>query len=123
MLSWPALLLAPLIALGQLSIAYALVGPACARRDPVALHVVSIVALALVVVLTLLAWRGWQRVAQAKTTVDAAAVPAGPVTLADGSGASQRPRFVALVAVLVGALSALVCAALWLPIWVLSPCS
>jgi len=45
------------------------------------------------------------------------------VTLADSSGASARPRFVDLVAVVVGALSALVCAALWLPIWMLSPCS
>jgi len=47
----------------------------------------------------------------------------GAVTLADSSGASARPRFVDLVALVVGALSALVCAALWLPIWMLSPCS
>jgi len=30
MLSWPALLLAPLVALSELSIAYSLVSPACA---------------------------------------------------------------------------------------------
>jgi hypothetical protein len=29
---------------------------------------------------------------------------------------------VALMAVLVGSLSLLVCGALWLPIWMLSPC-
>ncbi len=33
MLSWPALLLAPLIALGELSLVYALVTPACADQD------------------------------------------------------------------------------------------
>ena len=33
MLSWPALLLAPLLALGELSLAYSLVTPSCASQD------------------------------------------------------------------------------------------
>ena len=40
MLSWPALLVAPLVALSQLSIAYSLVSPACAHQDRSVLHAV-----------------------------------------------------------------------------------
>ena len=124
MLSWPALLLAPLIALSQLSIAYSLVTPACGRQDRSALHAVAVVALLLVVVMTAMAWRAWR--SQAEPAAARAAAPAQrsarATTAADGGGASQRPRFIDLIAVLVGALSALVCGALWFPIWVLSPC-
>jgi hypothetical protein len=44
------------------------------------------------------------------------------VTAADGDAAAERANFMGLVAVLVGGLSLLVCIALWLPIWMLSPC-
>lgn len=117
MLSWPALLLAPLVALGQQSITYALVTPACAQQSQGGLHAVAAVALLLVVVMTTMAWRAWR--GHGATAADGE--HAG--TVADSSGASVLPRFIDLVAVLVGALSALVCAALWLPIWMLSPCS
>jgi hypothetical protein len=98
MLSWPALLLAPLVVLGQLSLAYSLVTPSCAGQDRSALHAVAALSLLLVLAMTALAWRGWRY------------------------AAGERARFVALVSVIVGALSALVCVALWLPIWLLSPC-
>jgi hypothetical protein len=121
--SWPALLVAPLIALSQLSIAYSLVTPACARQDRSALHAVAAVALLLVVVMTAMAWRAWRSHAEATAAADHAPHERPrSVTFADGAGASQRPRFVDLVAVLVGALSALVCMTLWVPVWLLSPC-
>jgi hypothetical protein len=119
-LSWPALLLAPLVALAQQSIAYSLVTPACAQQSRAVLHAVSAVSLVLVVALTALAWRAW-RGDGARTARDSGGKRA--VTVADGGGASARPRFVELVAVIVGALSALVCATLWLPVWMLSPCT
>jgi hypothetical protein len=119
MRSWPALLLAPLFVLGELSLAYALVTPSCARQDRSALHALAIVSLLAVLAMTAMAWRDWRR----HVGADAPAAAGAPaVTRADGDSASQRPHFIALVAVIVGALSALVCAALWLPIWLLSPC-
>ncbi len=44
------------------------------------------------------------------------------MTRADSADAFERPHFVAQIAVVVGALSALVSVALWLPVWILSPC-
>jgi alkylhydroperoxidase family enzyme len=123
MLSWPALLLAPLIALGELSIAYSLVTPACGRQDRTALHAVAVVALLVVIVMTVMAWRAWRSHDEAGSRQRAALqATARTVTAADSGGASQRPHFIALIAVIVGSLSALVCVALWLPIWFLSPC-
>jgi hypothetical protein len=125
MLSWPALLVAPLVVLGQLSIAYSLVAPQCAQQGRGWLHAVSLVSLALVLAMTGLAWRAWQAHARA---IDGAHPPTSStgavraVSAASGDAAAQRPSFVALVAVLVGALSTLVSVALWLPIWMLSPC-
>jgi len=120
--SWPALLLAPLIALADLSVVYSLVTPACMRQDQSGLHAVAAASLVIVLALTMLAWRSWR---DETTHVQGEATMAqGPrdVTRADGDAAADRQRFVALVAVLVGALSGLVCVALWLPIWMLSPC-
>ena len=122
--SWPALLLAPLIALADLSVVYSLVTPACMRQDQSGLHAVAAASLVIVLALTMLAWRAW-RDETARVQGDATvAMAQGPrdVTGADGDAAADRQRFVALIAVLVGALSGLVCVALWLPIWLLSPC-
>jgi len=116
-LSWPALLVAPLVALGQQSITYSLVTPSCAQQSRGALHAVCAVSLVLVLVMTAMAWRAWRGHAPPGGAGERA------ITVADGAGASVRPRFVDLIAVLVGALSALVSAALWLPVWMLSPCS
>ena len=122
--SWPALLVAPLVALSQLSIAYALVTPACARQDRLALHAVSLFSLLLVVVMTTMAWQAWRRHAEAALQPGPAAAPglAQGVTAGESDAALQRPHFVDLVAVLVGAISVLVSIALWLPVWFLSPC-
>ena len=124
MLSWPALLLAPLISLSQLSIAYALVSPACASQDRSSLHAVGAVSLLLVLLLTALAWRDWRGPAAAgRSDADPRLAPALPtVTRADSADAAERPRFIAQIAVVVGAISTLVSIALWLPVWMLSPC-
>jgi len=124
MLSWPALLLAPLVALAQLSIAYSLVTPACATQSRGGLHAVAVVSLIVVLVMTAMAWRGWRR-HDDPASPGRGAPNEGPergVTAAESDGAAKRPHFIALMALLVGALSALVSIALWLPIWFLSPC-
>jgi len=122
--SWPALLLAPLIALADLSVVYSLVTPACMRQDRSGLHAVAAASLVIVLALTMLAWRAWRDETagvQGQATSEMANGPRD-VTRADGDAAADRQRFVALIAVLVGALSGCVCVALWLPIWLLSPC-
>jgi len=123
MLSWPALLLAPLIALSELSIAYALVSPSCASQDRTGLHAVAAVSLFLALALTVLAWREWHGDDLPTAAADGPHGLAAPtVTRADSADAAERPRFVAQIGVVVGALSTLVSIALWLPVWVLSPC-
>ena len=124
MLSWPALLLAPLIALGELSIAYSLVSPSCASQDRTGLHAVAAVSLLLVLAMTVLAWRDWRsHGTMARPGADSREFLAIPtVTRADSGEVAERPHFIAQMAVVVGALSTLVSIALWLPVWVLSPC-
>ncbi|MDB5824058.1 MAG: hypothetical protein JWR21_2762 [Herminiimonas sp.] len=107
--NWPAMLLAPSLALTNLSITYALVTPSCMRQSATALHAVAGVSLLLALVFTVAAWRNWRRQA---ATVDAA-----------GDAAIGRERFIAVVATLVGVLSCIVIAAQWIPGWVLSPCA
>src|SRR5947209_45334 len=125
MLSWPALLLAPLVALTQLSVGYALVQPSCETQTRGGLHAVSAVGLLLVAVMTAMAWRGWRQQATSLRD-DGSAARQGQghaVSAAESHQATFRPPFVALVAVLVGMLSLLVSIALWVPVWFLSPCS
>lgn len=108
--NWPALLLAPALALANLSITYALVGPACERHSLLWPNVVSALILLACVAFTVQAWRNWMGQGAA-----ADAVPRDDARL--------RGRFVALVAGMVGALSCLVVIAQWFPQWVLSPCA
>ena len=107
--NWLALLLAPMLALTALGINYALVTPACEQQAKVAwLHGVFAASLLLSVLFTVLSGRNWQRSKVHQVESE--------------SQTRNRQRFVALVAVLVGALSSLVLVAQWLPLWVLSPC-
>jgi hypothetical protein len=114
MIVWPALLLAPLLALAQQSIVYSLVTPACNRQTVFELHAVSAVSLIAVLVMTTLAATAWLRARAAVRSAHASG---------DGELASlARRRFVARVATAVGSLSVLASAAMWWPVWVLSPC-
>ena len=113
---WPALLLAPLLALGHLSLAYALVTPSCAAQGSAGLHGLSAFSLTLALLMTALAWRAWSRLVPRRDGEPAQ-------TASDAGDAASRPHFVALVSTLTGALSSLVIAAMWLPVWLLPPCS
>jgi len=113
---WPALLLAPLLALGHLSLAYALVTPSCARQDGLTLHGLAVLSLLASLFMTWLAWRTWRRLPPPDEA-------SSRVSHADASHADRRQPFLALVATLTGALSTLVIVAMWLPVWLLPPCT
>jgi hypothetical protein len=111
-----ALLVSPLVVLGQQSVSEALVGASCRQQSLVALHAVAAGGLAVVLALTLLAWREW-----ATTT------PPGEPSPGHASPEGTRPRrtrhLVAACGTLVGALSALVALMMWFPVWALQPCA
>lgn len=108
---WLALLVAPLLILLDLTLAYAMVTPTCARQQEEVLHLVSLGFLTLSVLLTVLAAIEARRLRSAMASVHV-----------DGDQADNRRYFLARVATWVGALSSLVIAARWIPQWVLSPC-
>ena len=122
MLSWPALLLAPLLALTQISIAYSLVGAACETQSGAKLHAVAAAFVVLVAITVAMAWRGWHQQAASLAGNAPSDAQRHPVTAADGHQAEHRPPFLAMVSLLSGALSLLVSIMLWVPIWFLSPC-
>jgi hypothetical protein len=110
---WPSLLLAPAMALGELSIVYAMVTPLCSVQGGEWMHAVSLAFVVAGALLTALAWAEARRLKQAH----GAPVP----TDTDRHGPQQL--FLARVATWSGALSLLVMVALWIPPWVLSPCT
>jgi hypothetical protein len=108
---WPALLLAPSLSLAHVSIAAALVNPACASQQTVWLHLSSGALLAMSLLCTVMALAETRR----RNRVEQGAS-------ADSDSAPARPYFLAQVAVLIGLLSSLVITAIWIPQWLLSPC-
>jgi hypothetical protein len=113
MKNWPALLVAPTLALTNLSVTYALVTPSCARQDMTAPQVVSALLLLACAWMSWQAWGNWRR----------GAVERGAAGAGASDSAPERRSFVALVATMVGALSCLAVIAQWFPQWVLSPCA
>jgi threonine/homoserine/homoserine lactone efflux protein len=109
MKNWPALLVAPTLALTNLAVTYALVTPSCARQRMLAPHLVSALLLLVCAWMSWMAWRNW--------------TDAGPQDEQPSDAAPQRRPFIALVAFMVGSLSCLVVIAQWFPQWVLSPCA
>lgn len=107
MRTWFGLIVAPLLALADQSVSYATVAWSCAHQHSLALHLIHGTFLVAVVVGTFIAWSGWRGTS--------------PVSWA-GEGVAAR-HFLAGVAVASGALSALVIVAMWLPVWVVAPCS
>lgn len=105
---WLALLVAPSLALLNLSVVYALVVPACEGQNTLPLHIFSVATLLLCLLFTFMAWHQWRQ---------HAASPDAPE-----DDAPVRKDFLSAVAALTGLLSALVIVAQWIPQWVLSPC-
>jgi hypothetical protein len=98
MFSWPALVLAPTIALANLSIVYALVTPSCAGQTHTALHAVAAISVLAVLALTALAWQAWRRVLRGAGLGRPEGRPRlRSVTAADGDAAAERANFMGLV--------------------------
>ena len=108
MLTWPALLFAPSLLLGFLSVNYALVEPSCQLQSMALLNGVSAASLAVSVICTALAFGRWR---SARRQAD----PSAP-------GLTSQQGFFAAVATGVGALSSLAIFAISLPQWLLSAC-
>ena len=108
--AWPALLIAPLLALLHVSVAFALVTPSCATQQVAWMHTASAGLLILALIFTAMAVVRSGRLG-----------PRQPVG-ADSDEMDNRARFVAWVAAMTGALSSLVIVAIWIPQWLLSPC-
>ena len=103
---WLALLVAPILALADQTVALSMTGWAFRGQHGLALHVVHMAFALATAAATLLAWRRWR---------EAAAGTAASETTA-------RRRFLAGMALGVAALSLLVIVTMWVPTWLLSSC-
>ena len=101
---WPALLLAPALALADQVIAFAVIGWACAQGRPIAVHAVHVVFLVAAAATLPPAWRGWKK-SRARRAAD-----------------GERQSFLAGLAVGSALLAVLVIAAMSLPTWSIAPC-
>jgi hypothetical protein len=105
---WTGLLLPPAAFLLNLEVAYALVPTACNSRNPLLVHLVHLVCLALAAFGGLTALRYWRR--------SGATWPGGE------GGPVGRTRFMSGLGVLLGLLFGLVILAQWIPSFMLNPC-
>ncbi|QSN63966.1 MULTISPECIES: hypothetical protein [unclassified Caballeronia] len=108
MLTWPALLFAPSVLLGLLSLNYALVEPSCHLQSMLLMHGISVASLAVSVLSTLLAFGRWRSAGRE-------ADPSSPAL-------RSRAGFMAVVATGVGTLSSIGIIFISLPQWLLSAC-
>jgi hypothetical protein len=104
---WLALLAAPVLALTDQTVSFALAGWSCANHWTFAPHAVHAVSLVAAIAATVIALQLWRATVPAKHAVDEALT---------------RRHFLAGVASAVGAISAAAVAAMWIPNWMLSPC-
>ena len=106
MRTWPGLIAAPLLALGDQQVAYTLVAWSCAEQNRVALHAVHLVFLVLVLATMLPELRFLRPVAHSVHT----------------GGSQDREVMLSLTALFVAATSAIAVLAMWATNWIMSPC-
>ena len=109
-MGWPAILITPLLALADQALALALTGRACETQNGQWLHAVPLVFLLASVALTVWALASARRHSAASRSANA-------------DPPSANAHFIAWVGVGVGALSSLSILAMWVPMWMLSPCA
>lgn len=105
---WYGFLGAPVIWFLQLGLLYIMVPIACATESSVMLHVVDLLALALILAAGWVAYTLWQRAGGGGDTK--------PANL------ETRSRFMSLIGMMASPLFALVLVAQWLGIIILGPC-
>ena len=103
---WASIVLAPLVFLTNLSLAYALVPLACATQRTTLLHLSNGIALALVLTATLLAWHALS----------------SPPPKGAPREAAARMTFLSHLGIWMSALAALAIALQWSAQWWLDPC-
>jgi hypothetical protein len=103
---WIALIVAPLLALTDQTVAFALVHWACAHQSTWVVHLSHVVFLALAAAAAISAWLRWRETAMSPGT--------GEATI--------QLHFLAGVAMMIATLSALAIMALWIPTWMISSC-
>jgi hypothetical protein len=103
---WASIVVAPLVFLGNLSLAYALVPVACATQRSTLLHLSNGVALVLVLTSTLLAWHALR----------------SPTPKGAPREAAARMTFLSHLGIWISALAALAVALQWSAHWWLDPC-
>jgi hypothetical protein len=104
---WLALIIAPLLALTDQTLAFSMVGWACAHQNPALLHASHALFLALAAATGLVAWWYWRETSSASAH----------------DGARRQLHFLAGISTTVAALSALAIAAMWIPTWMISACT
>jgi hypothetical protein len=104
---WPALIIAPLLALADQSVTYAMAGWGCAHQQRIPMDVVHALFLAAAVACTLMAFAA-SRQALREYRSERFSV--------------QRDGFFGISGTMVGALSSAIIVAMWIPQWFLSPC-
>ena len=104
---WPALVIAPTLALADQAIAFSLVNWCCAHQSVLPIHLSHLIFLLIVSSIALAAGGAWSRTR-------------GGATMA--SEHVRQAHFLAGVATIVAALSALTVIAMWIPTWMVSAC-
>jgi len=106
MRTWVALIVAPLLALTDQTVAFALVHWACAHQSTWVVHLSHAGFLAIAAAAAAGAWLRWRETG----------------FCAPGGEATVQFHFLAGVAMMVAVLSALAIVAMWIPTWMISPC-
>jgi hypothetical protein len=104
---WASIVIAPLVYLGNLSIAYALVPVACDTQRTLPLHRANGITLGLVLAAVALAWHVRRASSRPQTARD---------------DAPDRNRFLSTIGLCVSSLLVLAVVAQWSAQWILSPC-
>jgi hypothetical protein len=103
---WIALIVAPLLALTDQTVSFALVHWACAHQSTWVVHLSHVVFLAIAAAAAVGAWLRWRETAVAAGTGEA----------------TVQFHFLASVAMMIALLSAVAIMAMWIPTWMISPC-
>ena len=98
----------PFLVLVDLQLGYMLVSRNCLENDRLSNHVVHGICLFAALLLLLKAWSLWRA--------------AGSEWPGKGPDLRTRSRFMSALGILIAALSALVIAAQWIPVFMLHPC-
>lgn len=103
---WVALIVAPVLALTDQIIAFALVHWACANQNTWIVHLSHAAFLLILAVLAVSAWLRWRETAMSASAAQA------PVQF----------HFLAGIATTITVLSAVAITAMWIPTWMISSC-